>query len=124
MNCEIETSFDPVPDDFFKYKDTIKTIDELDDDYKGKWIEMSNEELQNQMSGLMDFFDGTEYDNIDWSTLNFKIYDEEYYQEKYPGFDDKIYKILADSTKPENKVKDERTAPLQIKHEEVTLKFD
>ena len=93
-----------------------------DEDQKGKWREMTIEELKNQMEGLLDYFEDSEYAKIDWNDFNFKVYDKDYYQEKYKGFDPKVYEILAESTK--EKVKDERLPPLEITHKEVIVKFD
>jgi hypothetical protein len=103
-------------EDFFIYGD--------EDEKKGKWREMTIEELKNQMEGLLDYFEDSEYANLDWDDFNFKVYDKDYYQEKYKGFDEKVYEILAESTKEENKVLDKRQPTLEIKHKEVTLKFD
>ena len=95
-----------------------------EDERKGAWKEMTIEELKNQMEGLLDYFEDTEYSTIDWNDFNFKVYDKDYYEEKYKGFDPKVYEILAESTKEENKVLDKREPPLEIKHKDVTLKFD
>ena len=57
-------------------------------------------------------------------SLNFKTFGSDYYEQKFPGFDEDVYRILADSTKDENKVIDTRSPPLKISHEETTLKFD
>ena len=111
-----EAEEDLKKEEFFIYGD--------DDEKKGKWREMTIEELKNQMEGLLDYFEDTEYANIDWNDFNFKVYDKDFYEEKYKGFDPKVYEILAESTKEENKVLDKRDPPLEIKHKEVTLKFD
>ena len=121
MDVKIETS-DLPPD--FKYKESTKFIEDLTEDDKGQWIELSDDELKNQMSGLMDYMYDKEIDNVDWDSLNFKTYGSDYYEQKFPGFDDDVYRILADSTKDENKVIDTRSPPLKISHEETTLKFD
>ena len=65
-----------------------------------------------------------EIDDADWDALNFKTYGADYYEEKFPGFDEDAYKILSDFTKDENKAIDTRPPPLKITHKESTLKFD
>ena len=65
-----------------------------------------------------------EIDNFDRNAPNFKTYGSDNYEEKFPGFDPSIYQILEESTKDENKVIGTRPPPLQVTHEEATLKFD
>ena len=65
-----------------------------------------------------------EIGNADWDSLNFKIYGSDYYEEKFPGFDEDLYKTLANSTKDGNEVIDTRSPPLKLSHEDTTLKFD
>ena len=55
-----------------------------------------------ELSGLMDFMYDEEIGYVDWDSLNFKTYGSDYYEEKFPGFDEYVYKILADSTKDES----------------------
>ena len=107
---------DEKKEDFFIYGE--------EDEKKGAWREMTIEELKNQMEGLLDYFEDSEYANLDWNDFNFKVYDKDYYKEKFKGFDEKVYDILAESTKEENKVLDKRQPTLEIKQKEVTLKFD
>ena len=121
MDVKIETSDLPPG---FKYKESTKFIEDLTEDDKGQWVEMTDDELKNQMSGLMNYMCDKEIENVDWDSFNFKPYDSGYYEEKYPCFDENVYKILAGSTKDENKVVDTRSPPLKFSHEETTLKFD
>ena len=108
----------------FKYKESTKFIDDLAEDDKGQWIELSDDELRNQMSGLMGYMYYKEIGNMDRGALKFRTYGADYHEEKFPGFDEDAYKILSGSTKDENKVIDTRPPPLKITHEESTLKFD
>jgi hypothetical protein len=110
--------------EFFVYGgNSTKTIDEMTDRDKGKWVELTEKELQEQMVGLIDYCYDNEYANIDLDSFNFQVYDEKYYKEKYAGFPDEVYEILAESTKVP-KVIDTRQPNLQIKHEDVIVKFD
>ena len=69
MEVEIETSDRP-PD--FKYKESTKSIENLTEDDKGRWIELSDDELKNQLSGLIDNMYDKEICNLDWDARNFK----------------------------------------------------
>ena len=79
IDVEIETS-DLPPD--FKYKESTKSIEDLAEDDKGQWIELGDDELKNQMSGLMGYLYDKEIGNVDWGALNFTTYVAEYYKEK------------------------------------------
>ena len=69
---------DNLPPDF-KYKESTQFIDDLTDDDEGQWIELSDDELKNQMSGLMDYMYDKEIDNVDWDSLNSNTYGSDYY---------------------------------------------
>ncbi len=74
---------------------------------------------------MLDYCADEEYlDNLDWNSVNYQVYGSDYYEEKFPGFSDEVYEILAKSTEEENKVVDNRTPPLKITEGEFTLNFD
>jgi hypothetical protein len=110
-------------EDFFFLGETTKKIEDLTDKDKGKWRELTDKELEEQMIGLIDYCYDSEYSNIDLDSFNFQVYDKKFYSEKYAGFPDEVYEILAESSKTP-KVIDTREPNLQIKHEEVVVKFD
>ena len=102
----------------------IPSLDDLDDKNKGLWVEHGEGNFAKMFEGLLDYCaDEEEYDNLDWNTVNYELYGADYYEEKFPGFSEEVYEILAKSTEEENKIVDKRTPPLQIKHEEVILSF-
>jgi|TARA_B110000261_G_C12800125_1_gene243957 hypothetical protein len=102
----------------------IPSVDDLDDKNKGLWVEHGEGNFAKMFEGLLDYCaDEEEYDNLDWNTVNYELYGADYYEEKFPGFSEEVYEILAKSTEEENKIVDKRTPPLQIKHEEVILSF-
>ena len=102
----------------------MEHIKDITDEQKGRWIEFSEDEFENQLLGLFCYLDDREeIDGIDWQSLNYKIYDADYYEQQFPGFDPQVYEILAESTKID-KVIDNRDPPLKIKHEPITVKFD
>jgi len=122
-----------------EFKDTIKdtrnlikrdttnipSIDELDDNNKGLWVEHNESNFAKMFEGLLDYCaDEEEFDNLDWNTVNYKVYGPDYYEEKFPGFPDEVYDILAKSTEEENKIIDNRTPPLKIQHGEFELSFE
>jgi len=101
---------------FLKYgAEKVKNINDITDDDKGQWINHTAMELHEQFKSLMKYTgDEVEIDNTDWSALNYEPYGEDYYRDKFPGFDDEIYTILAESSKAENALLDERIRPLKI----------
>jgi len=108
-----------------KHTDTIPTMEQLDDKNKGHWIEHGEGNFYKMFEGLLDYCaDEEEYDNLDWNTVNFNVYGEDYYRENFEGFPDEVYQILAKSTEPENKFLDETTPNLKIEHKETIIKFD
>ena len=102
----------------------IPSIDDIEDKNKGLWVEHDETNFHKMFEGLLDYCADEEcYDNLDWNTVNYKVYGADYYQEKFPGFSEEVYEILAKSTEEENKFVDNRIPPMKIKHEEVTLSF-
>lgn len=125
----IERGFKQAIDDTKKLikRDTqyIPKLEELDENNKGVWVEHDENNFDKMFDGLLDYCaDEEEYDTLDWNTVNYKVYGPDYYEEKFPGFAPEVYDILAKSTEEENKFIDNRTPPLKIRHEEVTLSFD
>jgi hypothetical protein len=102
----------------------IPSIDDIEDKNKGLWVEHDDTNFHKMFEGLLDYCADEEcYDNLDWNTVNYKVYGADYYQEKFPGFSEEVYEILAKSTEEENKFVDNRIPPMKIKHEEVTVSF-
>jgi hypothetical protein len=102
----------------------IPSIDDIEDKNKGLWVEHEDTNFHKMFEGLLDYCADEEcYDNLDWNTVNYKVYGADYYQEKFPGFSEEVYEILAKSTEEENKFVDNRIPPMKIKHEEVTVSF-
>ena len=102
----------------------IPSIDDIEDKNKGLWVEHDDTNFHKMFEGLLDYCaDEQCYDNLDWDTVNYKVYGADYYEEKFPGFSEEVYEILARSTEEENKFVDNRIPPMKIKHEEVTLSF-
>tara|TARA_R110000737_G_scaffold21272_3_gene39665 strand:- start:175 stop:600 length:426 start_codon:yes stop_codon:yes gene_type:complete len=103
----------------------IPSLDELGDLNKGNWVEHDEGNFAKMFEGLLDYCaDEEEYDNLDWNTVNYQVYGPDYYEEKFPGFSEEVYEILAKSTEEENKIIDNRIPPIEIKHGEFTVSFD
>jgi len=108
-----------------KDSSNIPSMDELNDENKGTWVEHEDEHFNKLFNGLLDYCADEEcYDNLDWDSVNYDVYGADYYQENFPGFPDEVYEILAKSTKEENKVIDNRIPPLKITEGEFIVKFD
>lgn len=102
----------------------IPDVDSLTDTNKGDWVEHENDNFAKMFEGLLDYCaDEEEFDNLDWNTVNYEVYGADYYKEKFAGFSDEVYEILAKSTKEENKIVDNRIPPLKITNEDVTVSF-
>ena len=107
-----------------RHTDGIPNINELTENNMGKWIEHDLTNFNKMFDGLLDYCnDEEEYDNLDWNTVNYEVYGADYYSERFPGFSDDVYEILAKSTKEENKIVDNRIPPLKITEGEVTVSF-
>ena len=66
-----------------------------DEDLKGKWIELDEASLIDMFSSVI-----VQANEELGSEFAFhKVKDEEYYEQKFPGFEDKVYTILANEQK-------------------------
>lgn len=103
----------------------IPGLNSLNDDNKGAWMEHDESNFHKMFEGLLDYCaDEDCFDNLDWNTVNYKVYQADYYEERFPGFSPEVYTLLAKSTEEENKVVDRRIPPLSVKHEKVVLNFN
>ena len=74
----------------------IPSIDDIEDKNKGLWVEHDDTNFHKMFEGLLDYCADEEcYDNLDWNTVNYKVYGADYYQEKFPGFSEEVFEILA-----------------------------
>jgi hypothetical protein len=65
------------------------------EDLKGKWIELDEASLIDMFSSVI-----VQANEELGSEFAFhKVKDEEYYEQKFPGFEDKVYTILANEQK-------------------------
>lgn len=106
-------------------KDTqyIPKLEEINDNSKGDWVEHEEDNFKDIFDGLLSYCNDTEeFDNLDWNSVNFEIMGADWYQEKFPGFDPKVYEILANST--EEKLIDETDKGLRIEKTDKILSFD
>ena len=103
----------------------IPGLNSLNDDNKGAWMEHDESNFHKMFEGLLDYCaDEDCFDNLDWNTVNYKVYQADYYEERFPGFAPEVYTLLAKSTEEDNKVVDKRIPPLSVKHEKVVLNFN
>jgi hypothetical protein len=89
-------------------------INELTEEDKGEFVEMSNDDLQKIISGLKV---NEEQELGNYFDFN-KVYDAEYYSSKFPGFDDEVYNILEKETMELNR---EIPTPLIKSNDEITF---
>lgn len=84
-----------------------------------EWREHNEKEFQ-YLSNLLT--NKVKRDDIDWSKLDFNIYNKEFYKKKHPKFSDEVCEILADCSK--KKAHDERCLPLKIEKGNFKVSFD
>lgn len=103
--------------------DSVCTVDELKEEHKGGWVEHEESDFHKMFAGLLDYCADEEvFDTLDWDTVNYEVYGADWYAQKFPGFSDEVYDVLAKST--EDKLVDQRIPPLKYTQKEVTLSFD
>ena len=66
-----------------------------EEDLKGKWIELDEASLIDMFSSVI----VQASEELGSEFAFHKVKDEEYYEEKFPGFEDKVYTILANEQK-------------------------
>lgn len=93
--------------------------------HDGGWTDIGEKELHKIFEGVYNYCEDSEIDNLQWDKLNFNVFDEDWYRDKYgEGFPDEWYALMAESTKEDNKVVDYRQHSLKIEEKEIILKFD
>jgi len=103
----------------------IPTLDQLDNENKGQWVEHDESNFMKMFDGLLDYCaDEDCYDTLNWNTVNYTVYGADYYEEKFPGFAPEVYEILAKSTEEENKLIDNRIPSLKCTTGNFTVTFD
>lgn len=113
-----------MPRQFYDEDPPINPIWKPDYDREPKWKELHEDDIEIFYDRVRDYVDeNEEVDNIQWDRMNFNIVDSDFYKERMPGFPEEFYELLADSTNEENKIQDFRQPSLDIKNEEVVLKF-
>ena len=108
-----------------RHTENIPSVEQLDDNNKGEWVDHEPEGFSKMFDGLLDYTaDEDCFDNLDWNSVNYTAYGPDYYETKFPGFDPAVYEILAKSTEEENKFVDHRIPPLKVQRGEFTINFD
>ena len=103
-------------DKFFNFgEEKVKYIEQIEEKDKGRWVSLTAQELHEQFKSLMHYTsDGnTEINNVDWTALNYEPYSADYYEQTTPGFSDEVYQILAESSKAQNAIVDNRIPAMQ-----------
>jgi len=102
----------------------IPSADDLNEMNKGDWIVHDQSNFNKMFDGLLDYCADEEcYDNLDWNSVNYEVYGPDYYQERFPGFADEVFEILAKSMEEDNKFVDNRIPPLKIENKETIISF-
>lgn len=92
---------------------------------KPEWTPLEEHELHKMFEGVYNYVEDQDIDNVQWERLNFKLYDADYYRDKYGDkFPEEWYELMAKSTEEDNKIEDYRQHSLKIEKKEVTINFE
>ena len=87
--------------------DEIKLLSEIEELDKPEFVEISDKDLMDMFKHLIVVKEDdkdTEPEPVELkSSLNYGVYQEDYYCAKFPGFPDETYSILAEVDKEVNK---------------------
>ena len=95
------------------------SIEEVEnEDLKGNWVALDEVQLVDMFSSVI----LTNQEQELGSEFAFhRVRDEEYYMEKFPGFDERVYSILA---KEQKKLDDEKISKNELVNEVVSAELD
>tara|TARA_R100001079_G_scaffold106539_2_gene74737 strand:- start:359 stop:787 length:429 start_codon:yes stop_codon:yes gene_type:complete len=85
------------------------------------WTEFRQKDLEDFVDNFTHYADESN-DKIDWEKFNYEIYGEDYYAEKFPGFDSSVHKILADCSK--KKIEEHRGGIVKKVKGDFIVRFD
>lgn len=86
------------------------------------WSEFKVKDLEEFVDMFSNYADENTSNKIDWERFNYDIYDEDYYAEKFPGFDSSVHKILADCSN--KKIEEHREGLVKKTKGDFILRFD
>ena len=94
------------------------SIEEIEnEDIKGNWVALDEVQLVDMFSSVI----LTNQEELGSEFAFNRVRDEEYYMEKFPGFSDEVYSILA---KEQKKLDDEKLEKHELVNEVVTAELD
>ena len=85
------------------------------------WTEFRQKDLEDFVDNFTHYADESN-DKIDWEKFNYEIYGEDYYAEKFPGFDSSVHKILADCSR--KKIEEHRGGIVKKVKGDFIVRFD
>lgn len=97
---------------------TISIEQVEDEDAKGGWIPLDEVQLIDMFSHVIV---SNQEEELGAEYAFHRVRDEEYYMEKYPGFDEAVYKILADE---QRRLDDEKKPKHELMNEVVSDELD
>ena len=87
------------------------------------WAPLDEAAVLDMFSELNDFRDGT--DRVEWDKLDYEIYGEDYYRERFPNFPEEWYNLLVQASKDKYKdLQTHATKGLTRTEGDFTIKFD
>ena len=91
-------------------------------DAKYEWTEFKQKDLESFVDMFTHYADENSNQKIDWEKFDYEIHNENYYAEKFPGFDSSVHKILADCSK--KKFEEHRGGLVKKDIGDFVVKFD
>ena len=79
------------------------------------WIPVND--MENFMENFVSYSDEN---NVEWEKFSYEVYDEEYYREKFPNFDEAVIQILAKCSQKKYHDELEKSKLLKKRREDYT----
>ena len=89
----------------------------------GQWITLEEDDVMDMFKDLNTFKEET--GKVDWDKINYEIYGEDWYREKFPHFPDEWYALMVKASNEKYKnLQKKETHGLSIDRGKFTVKFE
>jgi hypothetical protein len=92
------------------------------DEPSNKWSEFKQKDLEEFVDMFSNYADENSSEKIDWEKFDYTIHNEDYYSQKFPGFDSSVHKILADCSS--KKIEEHRGGLVKKQIGDFVVRFD
>lgn len=84
--------------------------------------EFNESDLEEFIGNFTHYADENTSNKIDWEKFDYNIYTKDYYEKKFPGFDESVHEILAECSK--KKIQEHRENKLKKEVGDFIVRFD